>query len=152
MNELFFAGAAAGLALLATVCIAAYVATKQRFALSIAAQHSLTEFMEQENQHLRAEVKRLSSRPPPMAGPQVPVYIPPPPRVAFVSRGSIVPPPPDYLFELPKTVLAAPMFPIQIPSLPPAPPRDFVEDDKERDTLRTDQCEAIARSLRPGAL
>lgn len=169
MIEVLFVGVV--LALLGATCAAVYHATKQKYVLALQAQEGHADALEAENQHLRAEVRRLSSRPPALdtLAPAA-VSVPPSPsvpRVSFMARGSLVPPPPDYLFELPKRVLEARFNPIEPPPfvmkqalLPPPPPMPMgravppplpseSDWDAPPSTLRSEKCEAIAKSLRP---
>ncbi len=74
------------------------------------------------------------------------VVIPPEPRAPFISQGSIVPPPPDYLFELPKSAAFVPKFPASIPPFvvftSPAPS----DEDEGPPTVPSHPAELIEKS------
>lgn len=152
-----------GLVLIGIVGVAVHHATRDGYLLTLRSKQELTEMLEEENQILRAELRRISAMLPPPPIAPVRVSVPPPPEIPrnpFVSRGSVIPPPPEYLFDLPKKVLSAPdfpKFPAMIPPpptswvpLPPPPPLPTLEDDENPpSTVRSLRSQLIAHSLRP---
>jgi hypothetical protein len=93
--ELFLGGVCFGLLL--TTCSSVYWAMKAKLEQIQKAHTTHIGFLEDEVQRLTGEVRRMSTHPPPRKS-LTPPSMPP----IELPGGSIVPPPPAYLFELAK--------------------------------------------------
>lgn len=102
----------AGLLMVGTACFAVHQATKSYYVMAIAGRDWVASQLEDENQKLKQQVQKLSARTSPVLelvldsrpGSEFErPSVPPPSLVSFrAPNGSIIPPPPAFLFDLPK--------------------------------------------------
>lgn len=134
--------------LVVVACWAVFYATREKYKGAARA-------IEMEAAFREAEVVRLSTPPPP---PSEKLSVPP--LEPFMVGGSMVPPPPAYLFDLPKPGSAVQwqvqplqpfeaFFPPSSASLAPPKAPGFAASDEAPETPRTEHSALIAQSMLP---